>query len=31
MDWRPEFIKGIGKHNGEFIVIPDIARIFAAE
>lgn len=28
--WPPEFIKGIGKHGGEFIVIPDIDRIFSA-
>ena len=31
MRWRPEFIKGIGKHGGEFIVIPNMARIFAQD
>ncbi len=28
MRWRPEFIKGIGKRNGNFIIIPDLGRIF---
>ena len=28
MRWRPEFVKGIGKRNGNFIVIPDLGRIF---
>jgi len=28
MLWRPEFVKGIGKRNGNFIVIPDLGRIF---
>lgn len=28
MRWRPEFVKGIGKRNGTFIVIPDLGRIF---
>jgi purine-binding chemotaxis protein CheW len=28
MRWRPEFIKGIGKRNGGFIIIPDMDRIF---
>lgn len=28
MRWRPEFVKGIGKRNGNFIVIPDMGRIF---
>ena len=28
MRWRPEFVKGIGKRNGNFIVIPDLERIF---
>lgn len=30
MRWRPDFIKGIGKRNGRFVVIPDLARIFEA-
>ncbi len=30
MQWRPEFIKGIGKRGKDFIIIPDIARIFTA-
>jgi len=28
MRWRPELIKGIGKRNGGFIIIPDMERIF---
>lgn len=31
MKWRPDFIKGIGKRGSEFIVIPDIERIFSAD
>ncbi|RJF79526.1 chemotaxis protein CheW [Azospirillum cavernae] len=29
MRWRPDFIKGIGKRGQDFIVIPDIVRIFS--
>jgi purine-binding chemotaxis protein CheW len=29
MRWRPEFIRCIGKRGAEFIVVPDMARIFA--
>lgn len=28
MHWRPEFIAGIAKWKDEFIVVPDMARIF---
>ncbi len=28
MHWQPEFIAGIGKWNGEFIVVPNLERIF---
>lgn len=28
MRWRPEFIKGIGKRGGDFIIVLDIARVF---
>ncbi|PKU25003.1 chemotaxis protein CheW [Telmatospirillum siberiense] len=31
MRWRPEFIKGIGKRGNDFIVIPDIVRIFSGD
>src|SRR5689334_8059073 len=31
MRWRPEFVRGIGKHGQDFIVIPDMMRIFSAE
>ena len=31
MRWRPEFIKGIGKRNGGFIIIPDLGRIFETQ
>ena len=28
MRWKPEFVKGIGKRNGGFIIIPDMEKIF---
>ena len=28
MKWRSDYIKGIGKRGAEFIIIPDIVRIF---
>jgi purine-binding chemotaxis protein CheW len=31
MRWRPEFIHCVGKRDGEFIIVLDIARIFATE
>jgi len=31
MRWRPEFIRCIGKRGGDFIIVPDIARIFATD
>jgi purine-binding chemotaxis protein CheW len=31
MRWRPEYVRGIGKHNGDFIIIPDMGRIFGTE
>jgi len=31
MRWRPDFIKGIGKRGADFIVIPDIVRIFSED
>jgi purine-binding chemotaxis protein CheW len=30
MNWPRDYIKGIGKRGGDFIIIPDISRIFAA-
>jgi purine-binding chemotaxis protein CheW len=29
MKWRPDFVKGIGKRGLDFIIIPNIERIFA--
>ncbi len=29
--WNTEFIKGIGKHNDEFIIVLNVDRIFSAE
>jgi purine-binding chemotaxis protein CheW len=29
MRWRPEYIKGIGKRGADFIVVPDMVRIFS--
>ena len=31
MRWRPEFIRGIGKRNGGFIIIPNLGRIFETQ
>lgn len=31
MRWRPEYIRGIGKSGGDFIVVPDMGQIFATE
>ncbi len=31
MRWRTEFIKGIGKHDGQFIILLDIDRIFSTD
>ncbi|WIJ24766.1 chemotaxis protein CheW [Devosia sp. RR2S18] len=31
MRWRPEFIRGIGKRDGGFIIIPDLGRIFETQ
>ena len=28
MRWRPEFVKGVGRLNGDFIIIPNLERIF---
>ena len=29
MKWRTDFIRGVAKRGGEFIIIPDLGRIFA--
>lgn len=31
MQWRPDFIKGIGKRANDFVIIPNIETIFAAQ
>jgi purine-binding chemotaxis protein CheW len=31
MRWRAEYVRGIGKRNGDFIIIPDMGRIFGTE
>ncbi|MCO6179144.1 chemotaxis protein CheW [Ciceribacter sp. RN22] len=31
MRWRPEYVRGIGKREDEFIIIPDMERIFGSE
>jgi purine-binding chemotaxis protein CheW len=31
MRWRPEYIHCVGKRDGEFIIVLDIARVFAGE
>lgn len=29
MRWRPEYVRGIGKRGDEFIIVPDMGKIFA--
>ena len=31
MRWRPEFVRGIGKRGDDFIIIPDMGRIFETQ
>jgi purine-binding chemotaxis protein CheW len=31
MRWRSDYVRGIGKRNGDFIIIPDMGRIFENE
>jgi len=31
MNWRPDFVRGIGKRGDGFIIIPNIERIFTAD
>lgn len=31
MRWRPDYVRGIGKRRGDFIIIPDMQRIFEAQ
>ena len=31
MRWRSDYVRGIGKRNGDFIIIPDMGQIFATE
>lgn len=31
MRWRPDYVGGIGKRGDDFIIIPNIGRIFAAD
>jgi purine-binding chemotaxis protein CheW len=31
MRWRPDFVRGIGRRNGNFVIIPDLERIFATQ
>jgi len=31
MRWRPDFVRGIGKRQGNFIIIPDLNRIFETQ
>ena len=31
MRWSAEFVRGIGKRNGAFVIIPNLERIFAAQ
>src|SRR3569623_286601 len=29
--WRPEFVRGIGRRNGNFVVIPNLEKIFETQ
>jgi purine-binding chemotaxis protein CheW len=31
MRWPAEFVRGIGKRNGAFVIIPNLERIFATQ
>ncbi|HTN60108.1 MAG TPA: chemotaxis protein CheW [Devosia sp.] len=31
MRWRANFVRGIGKRNGSFIIIPDLGRTFETQ
>ena len=31
MRWRPEFVRGIGRRNGDFVVIPNLEKIFETQ
>ena len=31
MRWRPDYVRGIGKRQNQFIIIPDLQRIFENE
>lgn len=31
MRWRADFVAGIGKRNGDFIIFPDLGRIFESQ
>jgi len=31
MRWRPDYVRGIGKRQGSFIIIPDLNRIFETQ
>ena len=31
MRWRPDYVRGIGKRQGNFIIIPDLDRIFETQ
>ncbi|MGE5506799.1 MAG: chemotaxis protein CheW [Actinomycetota bacterium] len=30
MRWRPEFVRAIGRRNGEFVMVLDIGKVFAS-
>jgi len=31
MRWQPEFVRGIAKRNGGFIIVPELGRIFESQ
>jgi purine-binding chemotaxis protein CheW len=31
MRWRPEFVRGVARHDGGFVIIPNLNRIFSVQ
>ena len=31
MRWRPEFVSGVARHDGGFVIIPNLNRIFSVQ
>jgi purine-binding chemotaxis protein CheW len=31
MRWRPEYLRGVARHDGQFVIVPDMGRIFGSQ